>query len=71
MVKDGQFPAALRFLGEQKRLLEAATIPWLVELRNRAQVIEEKVLQGPESALAQLGVWRAESLHRLGLDKYA
>lgn len=68
LIKAGHFPAALKTVAEQKRLLENATVPWMDELRKRAVLIEEKILQGSEVALQQLDAWRAETIHKLSMN---
>jgi len=44
--------------------------PWVLELKARAELVEEKFLQNPEAALAQLEAWKEETKRKLNLDKY-
>ncbi len=70
LIKSGDYSSALESLVELKERLAASTIPWVMEQRNRAQLIEEKLLQNPEAALAQLEAWKAETVSKLGFEKY-
>jgi hypothetical protein len=70
LIKAGDYSAALKALAEQQRLLDKATIPWVIELKARAELVQEKLLLKPKEALAQLEVWRAETVSNLGLQKY-
>jgi len=70
LIRNGEFSAALESLADLKRRLAESTTPWVVEQRNRAQLIEEKLLQNPEAALQQLEAWKAETIRKLGLEKY-
>lgn len=70
LIKSGDYSSALESLAELKERLAASTIPWVMEQRNRAQLIEERLLQNPELALAQLEAWKAETVANLGLQKY-
>ena len=70
LIKCGDYPAALKALAEQKQRLEKSIIPWVVEQRNRAQLIEQKLLQNAEAALQQLEIWKAETIHNLKLEKF-
>lgn len=69
-IKDQEYPAALESLGRLQRDLENETTPWIVNQRNRAQLIEAKLLESPESALKQLEEWKKQTIIRLGLEKY-
>ena len=70
LIMNGDYTAALEALAEQRQRLENSTIDWVVEQRNRAQLMEEKLLNSPEIALEQLDVWKAETIRNLGLEKY-
>jgi hypothetical protein len=68
LIKEGNYPEALRALTEQQQLLERAIIPWELELKVRAELMMEKLLRNPEEALAQLETWRVETKKNLKLD---
>lgn len=70
LIKSGDYTSASESLAELKGRLAASTIPWVMEQRNRAQTIEEKLLQNPEAALEQLEAWKAETIAKLGLEKH-
>ncbi len=70
LIKAGDYSAALKALAEQQQLLEKATLPWVLELKARAELMEEKLLPKPEVALAQLEAWKSETVSKLGLEKY-
>jgi hypothetical protein len=69
LVKCGDYSAALDALSELSQSLENETTPWIVAQRNRALLIEEKLLPKPETALDQLESWKAESVRNLKLEK--
>ncbi len=70
LIKNGDYSSALESLAELKQMLEGDTIPWVVAQLNRAQLIEGKLLQNPEAALAQLEAWKDGTISKLGLEKY-
>ena len=70
LVESGDYASALESLGELKERLAASTIPWVMEQRNRAELVEGKILQNPEAALAQLEAWKAETIAKIGLGKH-
>lgn len=70
LIKGGDYSTALESLAELERMLEGNTVPWVVKQRNRAQLIAGKLLQSPETALAQLEIWKTETIGKLGLEKY-
>jgi hypothetical protein len=70
LIKAGDYSSALKALAEQQQLLEKATIPWVLELKARAEMMEEKLLPKPKVALAQLEAWKTENISKLGLEKY-
>lgn len=70
LIKSGDYSSALESLAELKERLAASTIPWVMEQRNRAELVEGKLLQNPAAALAQLDAWTAETIGKLGLEKY-
>ena len=70
LIKSGDYSAALESLADLKQRLEKSTTQWVVKQRNRAQLIEEKLLQSPEAALQQLEIWKAETVRNLGLEKF-
>jgi hypothetical protein len=43
----------------------------MIELKARAQLIEERLSESPETALAQLEAWKEETKRKLKLDKYS
>jgi hypothetical protein len=71
LIESGEYPSAMKVLVEQKQLLEGATVPWMIELKARAQLIEERLSESPETALAQLEAWKEETKRKLKLDKYS
>jgi hypothetical protein len=70
LIKSGDYSSALTALAELKQRLDKSTTPWVVEQKARAQLIEEKLLQNPETALEQLETWKTETIHKLGLEKF-
>jgi len=70
LIKSGDYSYALESVGELKRRLEGSTVPWVVEQRGRAQLMEEKLLQNPEAALAQLEEWKKWTIGKLKLEKF-
>lgn len=70
LIKCGDYPSALKALAELKQRLEkSATLGGLAQ-KARAQLIEEKLLQSPETALTQLEAWKSETKSKLKLEKY-
>lgn len=70
LIKNGDYSSALEVLGELKEKFGKSTTPWVLELVARAELMEEKLLPKPEVALAQLKVWKAETVSKLGLEKH-
>jgi len=70
LIKFGGYSPARKSLAELKQMLKGDTVPWVMKQRSRAQLIEEKLSQNPEAALAQLEAWKAETVSKLGLEKY-
>jgi hypothetical protein len=70
LIKRGDYSLARKALAELIQMLEGDPVPWVVEQRNRALLIEEKLKQHPEFALAQLDIWKAETVSNLGIAKY-
>ncbi len=70
LVRNGDYAAGLEVLAEFKQRFEQSDTPWIAELLQRTQLIEGKLLQNPETALAQLEAWKAETVNKLGLEKY-
>jgi len=70
LIKSGDYSSALELLAELKERLAGDTVPWVVEQRGRAQLMEDKLLQNPETALAQLDEWKKWTIGKLRLEKY-
>lgn len=70
LIKNGDYSRAAEALADLKQRLATSTTPWVVEQRNRAQLIEAKLSQSPAAALAQLEVWKAETIGKLGLERF-
>lgn len=70
LIKNGDYSSAWESLTELSQMLQGATIPWVMEQRSRAQLIEGKLLRSPEEALTQLELWRTETVSNLGLEKH-
>jgi len=70
LIKIGDYSLARKSLTALIQMLKGDPIPWVIEQRNRALLIEQKLEQHPEFALAQLDVWKAETVRNLGLEKY-
>jgi hypothetical protein len=70
LIKSCDYSAALEALAEQKQRLASSTVAWVIEQRNRALLIEHKLLEGPAAALEQLDAWKTESIRNLRLEKY-
>ncbi|MGA3266092.1 MAG: hypothetical protein ABSE16_04640 [Verrucomicrobiota bacterium] len=70
LIKNGDYSPALEVLDELKQRFSKSTTPWVLELAARAGSVEEKLLPKPEVALAQLEIWKAETIDKLGLEKY-
>jgi len=70
LIKCGDYASALKSLAELKRMLQGDTVPWVVAQFNRAQLVEQKLLQSSEEALAQLKVWKVETIRNLKLEEF-
>lgn len=70
-IKNGDHSEALKWLRHLQRDLEKEATPWIVDQRNRAQLIEMKLLESPEAALNQFEDWKKQTIINLGLEKYA
>jgi hypothetical protein len=70
-IKNGGYSEALRWLKHLQRDLEKETTPWIVDQRNRTQLIEMKLLDSPEVALEQFDEWKRQTIIKLGFEKYA
>lgn len=70
LIRTGDYPSALKALEELDQRFSKSTTSWLLELVARAKSVEEKLLRKPEAALAQLEAWKAETVRKLGLEKY-
>jgi len=70
LVKMGDNSAAFEALANLKKMLAESDIPWVPEQLSRAELIESKLRQSRESALAQLDEWRKWTIAKLGLEKY-
>lgn len=71
LIKRGDYSSGLESLTELGQLLQEDTIPWVIEQRNRAQLIEGKLLRSSEEALTQLELWKVETVGNLGIEKYS
>lgn|SRR5262249_28471477 len=65
----GDTRASLEALGYLLRLLNPA-VRWQQEMASRALLLREKLLRDPNEARDQLVIWRAETLHNLGLEEF-
>ncbi len=63
----GDVADALDALDQLARFL-SSSVPWEREIALRAQLLKEKLLEGPEVARGQLELWRTETLRNLGLS---
>lgn len=70
LIKNGEYSAALQTFENWKKIRAEDDRPWVLEQRNRAQLIEDKLRQSPEAALAQLEEWKAGTIAKLRLEKY-
>jgi hypothetical protein len=70
LIKIGDFSAALEIIADLKKKYRLSTTPYIIEQRNRLELIEDKLRQSPEAALAQLEVWRVGSIEKLKLEQY-
>lgn len=70
LIKNGEYSAALEKLAHLKKWLAEDAFGGKTNQQNRVQLIEDKLHQSPEAALAQLQEWKAESITNLGLEKY-
>ena len=70
LIKRGDYTSALESVAELKQSLEGNTVPWVVAQRGRALLMEEKLLQSPEAALAQLEEWKKWTIGKLKLEKF-
>jgi hypothetical protein len=70
LIKSAEYTCALDTLAELKQRFDKSTSPWVLEVKARAELVKEKLLQNPEAALAQLEAWKAETKRKLNLDNY-
>jgi len=68
--KSGEYSASSECLRHLIRDLEKDTIPWIVSQRERAQLIETKLLENPQMALDQLDQWKRQTIISLGFEKH-
>jgi hypothetical protein len=70
LAKMGNSAAALVVIDRMHEMLSKSSVGWELEIKARSQLMREKLLQGPEAAQAQLGVWKDETIRRLKLENY-
>lgn len=70
LIRSGDYSSALRALEELGQRFSKSSTSWVLALVARAKSVEEKLLPKPEAALAQLEAWKAETVRKLGLEKY-
>jgi hypothetical protein len=70
LIKNEEYSAALKVLAKLVEITDKDTIPWVLEQKARAQLVEVKLFKKPEDALAQLETWTNETINKLGLEKY-
>lgn len=67
-IKIGSYSCALKSLAELHEMLESDTIEWLVQQRERGELVRQKLLESPAAALEQLAEWEAWTRAKLGLQ---
>jgi len=70
LIKSGDYPSALKALAEFKQLFRQPTYAWELKQGARINLIEEKLLEDPGAAVAQLDAWKAETARNLELEEF-
>ncbi len=69
LARIGDTAAALEVLDQLQKSVDPS-VPWQLKMKERADLLREKILEGPEATSAQLAMWETETIKNLGLEKY-
>ena len=69
LARIGDTAAALEVLDQLQKSVDPS-VPWQFKMKERAALLREKILEGPEATSAQLAMWETETIKNLGLEKY-
>ena len=69
LARIGDTAAALEVLDQLQKSVDPS-VPWQLKMKERADLLREKILEGPEATSAQLAMWETETIKNLRLEKY-
>jgi len=69
LARIGDTAAALEVLDQLQKSVDPS-VPWQFKMKERAALLREKILEGPEATSAQLAMWETETIKNLRLEKY-
>ena len=69
LARIGDTAAALEVLDQLQESVDPS-VPWQFKMKERAALLREKILEGPEATSAQLAMWETETIKNLRLEKY-
>jgi hypothetical protein len=70
LIKANNIKDAFTVLNQIQETSSKSPAEWELEIKVRARLLQEKLLQSPEAAFEQLETWKAETIRKLGLEKY-
>ena len=70
LIKLNDVPGALAVLSQMQKTLTKSTVEWELAIAARARTVEQKLLESPATALAQLDTWKDQTIRQLKLENY-